>query len=132
MPKRLEVIPPEQWGKDHLSTLLYVETRCVDYGGELSAPHLRRYRGRLGGHDNKKYPTILKDGTEIHLHDDYDCLIDMEAEGLLIYSDGSLNVKLLEPGWVLAHMLRRIRANGGNVVDADVVAILEAVKERGE
>jgi hypothetical protein len=41
--KKLEVprdpVPIELWGKDHWTTLAYIETRCVDYDGVPNHDH---------------------------------------------------------------------------------------------
>ncbi len=77
----LKPIPMEKWGKDHWSTLLYLETLAVDNSGfakpinvkmrtnEIRHPHLVGNIGylslALGG---SKYPTRLKEG-EVKGHD---------------------------------------------------------------
>lgn len=98
-------IPVDKFGKDHNSTLLYVESRCVDHAGKLDRRHMR---------DSPDYPTRLNDGTKVDNHTDYDCLDDFEAADLIAYSNGStgLNpmIELTDAGWTLAHHLRRERA----------------------
>lgn len=91
-------IPVESWGKDHLSTLLYAETRAVDHGGRLSEtdPRMRM---------DRRYPTRLHNGVEVHGHTDYDCLTDAQAAGLLTYEGGV--VTFTDAGWSFVSKLRR-------------------------
>jgi hypothetical protein len=94
-------VDPVMFGKDHWSTFAYVETRCVDYKGVLDGDHMRchgarhpmlagagRRAGVIGGADGAPYPTRLKragDGSPVELsdHDDYDCIDDLIACGLV-------------------------------------------------
>jgi hypothetical protein len=85
-------IPIEKWGHDHWSTLAYIECRCVDHGGKLRNANMRTDYQRhpllldrcgLGDPRGAKYPTRLADGSEQANHDDWDCLNDMAAAGLL-------------------------------------------------
>jgi hypothetical protein len=94
-------IPVESWGRDHLSTILYAETRAVDYGGVLVEidPHMRVARA---------YPTRLHNGVTVEGHTDYDCLTDAQAAGLLTYQDE--RVKFTAAGWKFVGKLRRERA----------------------
>jgi hypothetical protein len=98
----IEHIKPEDWGKDHKSTILYAEARAVDHRGKLpeNDPRMRK--------DGNEYPTRIRDGIEIEGHDDYDCLTDAIAAGFLTYEDGI--VKFTDAGWAYAHALRRERA----------------------
>lgn len=87
-------IEPARFGSDHYSTLLFIETRCVDHGGNMAgtAPHMRwnprrhRLLGQIGqrnpsGMDrvwNPQYSTRLKGGEQPYDgHDDWDCLEDL-------------------------------------------------------
>lgn len=87
-------IEPDRFGKDHFSTLLFIETRCVDHGGYMdgAAPRMRwnprrhRLLGRIGRRGNSftdrawdpKYATRLKGGDQPYDgHDDWDCVEDM-------------------------------------------------------
>lgn len=81
-------VPVELWGKDHLTTLLYVETRVVDYKGVLNGDHLRGLyipTTHTGGSTRRPeaHPTRLKDGATVSPHDDVDCLADFVREGLM-------------------------------------------------
>jgi hypothetical protein len=99
---RREPVPMSRWGRDHWSTLAYVETRTVDHRGTLNHDQMRVDVARhpmfasarlhpLASADT--YPTRLKsvkpgaDGTwgvaELVDHDDYDCLYDAVCLGLV-------------------------------------------------
>lgn len=113
-------ISMKAWGKDHWSTLLYLETRVVDHDGHLAPPQMR---------SGSEYPTRLKAGKVSH-HDDWDCVVDMIEQGLVTLNagphafdptrtsgrqlhrfcaDGAL-VGLTDLGWKVAHQLRRHQA----------------------
>ncbi len=89
-------VPIELWGSDHYDTLAYVETRVVDHGGVLRHPNMRtdaarhpRFFKPVGPtpstpSDGSRYPTRLIGGQKREHHDDWDCLFDMAAEGLVV------------------------------------------------
>lgn len=115
-------IPMDEWGKDHWSTLAYIETRIVDHKGFIDNRHMR---GRVA-----EYPTRLANGAIEPLHSDYDCAEDMIAEGLL--EGGRLSwdevmsypqrdrvrhthiYSLTTKGWKVAEALRAHKGDGGN------------------
>lgn len=84
-------LPIDQWGKDHWSTLAYIESRCVDHGGVLKNANMRTHaarhplfmaRGFGTPSDGSQYPTRYKGG-KIANHDDWDCVYDMVQAGLV-------------------------------------------------
>lgn len=101
--KRPPPIPPEAFGKDHWSTLLYAAHRAVDHDGlRLRAdPRMRTARWRLQvffkAGDSIRNCVDTAPGsavTRLHGdaeappdHDDWDCLDDFEAAGYLRYVD---------------------------------------------
>jgi hypothetical protein len=99
-------IPVEAWGKDHNSMILYAETRAVDHRGKLSAtdPHMRV---------DRRYPTRLHNGVEVHGHTDFDCLADAQAAGFLTWDEGEQIVRFTDDGWTYVHGLRRKIAETG-------------------
>lgn len=120
MKQEAQHIPMSKWGKDHWSTLLYIESICTDGKGVPSAERMRQWPGRprrgvaaygssLMMPPQGEYPTRLKDGTEVREHDDFDCAADMEAEGLVEWHGTGLHpaFKLTDRGWKIAHALRR-------------------------
>lgn len=98
-----DTIPYERFGKDHWSTFLYVEHCAVNRGGLLDPRKLRK--------DGERYPTRLRDGSEVKGHADHDCIRDLRAAGLL---DGDTPT---EKGWELAGRLRQFVAAGGQLTD---------------
>jgi|SRR5579859_2931126 len=102
-------IPVESWGKDHLSTLLYAETRAVDHSGILEEDDPRMRVSR-------KYPTRLHNGVTVEGHTDYDCLLDAQTEGLLTYQNE--RVKFTNAGWQFIGQLRREMAERNYVPSA--------------
>lgn len=113
-------VPMELWGKDHLSTLLYIESRAVDGGGKPKIAQMRQWpghprRGWEGGgmpSGPTAHPTRLKDGSGLSNHDDWDCVSDMEAAGLVEWHGTGLQpiITLTDYGWLVAGALRRHRA----------------------
>lgn len=132
----LEPIPMSKWGKDHWSTLAYLETLAVDHSGiakpvnarmrtnEKRHPHLvggdfGMGIGGLGsGLGGSKYPTRLKDG-EVKDHDDWDCVDDAVEEGLIEDVGTGLNraYKFTKLGKKVMAKLREFKQEGGNFQD---------------
>ena len=124
----MEAIPIEQFAKDHWSMFAYLETRCVDHGGEIDAERIRvngsRHPGmvgdRLGGSGHAwrpDYGTKKKDGTRVDDHDDVDCLDDLEEAGLIIDMISGMGqgcVILTDLGKRIAAELRKHKMEGGN------------------
>lgn len=109
------------FAKDHWSVFAYIETRCVDYYGVPDRRHLRCIPGRHiaqahEGGDSSNYPTRMKDGLVLHNHDDWDCLEDLEREGLLVNEGTAVNpeFRLTPLGWDVAKQLRAHKSKGGN------------------
>lgn len=113
----------EDFGKDHWSVFAYAECCCVDHGGQMEHIRLRinrnkrplggsHYMGHLLGWDTK-YGTRIKDGSiPDPQHDDWDCLEDLEREGLLeIISMVNAFIRLTDEGQKVAEELRRHKMN---------------------
>ena len=105
----MKIVPRSKFGKDHWSTLAYVETRAVDHGGVIDPRHMRDKTTRLW---RPEYATILFDGKKQAGHDDWDCVKDLEAAFLLRQADGKLS--LTRDGWKVVSELRQFRAEGGS------------------
>lgn len=115
------VIPITKWGKDHWSAFLYAETRAIDYKGVLDNRHMRcdpnihpDLVSRLIAPNLTRYPTRLANNELQEDHDDWSCLEDMVAEGLLTmeYLTGNrVKVALLPRGAKVALKLRQHKAN---------------------
>lgn len=120
-----EIIPAERWGRDHFTTLMYIETCVVDQGGIIRG---EKMRSRDPG-----YPTRLRDSQENN-HGDWDCVEDMREAGLLeggerntfeaYYVGEGPNPKkepikafrLTDKGWKLVHALRRWKGEGNTLL----------------
>jgi hypothetical protein len=87
-------VEPDWFGRDHWSTFAYIETRIVDHRGTLNHAHMRCHGGRhplmlaakgdfLGVADGRQFATLLAAGEQLPDHDDYDCIDDLIAAGLL-------------------------------------------------
>lgn len=116
-----ENVPIELFGRDHWSTLAYIETRVVDGVFRISPDvHMRtcRKNWRLAhnrGMISDDYPTRLNNGQEIEKHDDWSCLQDLVYVGLLsTYGKPNLNkmVKITERGYKVVAAIRRHKAKG--------------------
>lgn len=117
-------IPLSKFGKDHWSTLLYIESRVVDNKGTIDKRHMRcnseRHPafGHIGGWKDE-YSTRLSDGELVSGHDDWDCLYDMEEVGLVETRGTGVNpiVALTDGGWSVASRLRQHQGTGKGLSD---------------
>lgn len=126
-----EPIAPAFFGKDHWSLLGYIETLTVDaphgrHGKFVAFDHERmrcdvdRHPGlrgyRIPVTPGKKYPTRLAEMIELHDHDDWDCLADLEAAGIVQTGGTGIlpTVKLTELGQQVSAKLREHKGNEGN------------------
>lgn len=118
-PTEENMISPERFGRDHWSTLAYLETRAVDAGGEIDRRRMRCDRSRhphlVGPYTpefSESYPTRLANGEVQHDHDDWDCFDDLEAAGYLenVGTGAQPRVKLTALGHAKAAELRTARA----------------------
>ena len=127
----MKPIPMSKWGKDHWSTLAYLETLAVDYKGwaipvnammrtnEIRHPHLLGNTGFSSDALNGGgYPTRLKEG-EVKGHDDWDCVDDAIEEGLVEDVGTGLNraYKFTKLGKEVMAKLRQFKMDGGNFGD---------------
>ncbi len=125
-------IPINEWGKDHWSTLAYLETLAVDgrdgwaipvnarmRTNEIRHPHLIGTTGiESDALHGSKYPTRLKYG-EVKGHDDWDCVDDAIKEGLVKDVGTGLNraYKFTKLGKKVIAKLRQHKMDGGNFGD---------------
>ena len=125
-------VPVADWGRDHWSTLAYLETRVVDEGGRVDpyrmrcdgSRHPEKVRFTPGGaHGSGGYPTRLRGGVELAGHDDWDCLEDAIAAGLLKPQDGADKLRnryaLTELGELFCAKLRAHKGHGGSYDNFD-------------
>lgn len=124
MIEKYGTVKMEDWGKDHWSTLAYIECRCVDRKGILDYKHIRcndvdhpelpPEKIYMLGEWHDKYSTRIKDGKQIRGHDDWDCVEDLQAAGLIeIVSMADFQIKMTELGWKITNLLRKHKAAGG-------------------
>lgn len=119
------MVPIEKWGKDHWSTFAYIETVCVDFKGipdrrrvmcnPKRHPNLVGFMPMGGMLDGSKYPIRLFGGEEKFDYDEWDCIDDMEREGLLQNIGTSTNPKfrMTDYGYDVIRKLREHKSNGG-------------------
>lgn len=133
-----DYIPMNQWGKDHWSTLAYLETVMVDCAGfQVGAdPRMRSNRRnarvmreqcarpKRSAHRwspcvvmNPEHGTRLNDGKVLSNHDDWMCVQDMAEAGLFTVGvDGvepGQTLHLSPRGLELCAQLRAHKAQGG-------------------
>ena len=118
-------VPIEKFGKDHWSTLLFLETCAVDNKGNINGdrmrcdidihPGLGNRCSNAPGMRRVKYPTRLKDGYELPNHDDWSCFEDLCAYGLVVWEGTGVNpmVSFTDEGRKVAALLRAHKAAGG-------------------
>lgn len=114
--------PAVDFGKDHWSTLLYIETCCVDNAGRVDRARLRcnperhpHFNSRHHPEWSDDYSTRFRSGERrIPGHDDWDVIEDLEHAGLLerLGTGAQPLFKLTDAGWRRVHALRRERAEG--------------------
>jgi len=122
--KRISI---EAFGRDHWSTLAYIETVCVDNSGVPARDRMRvnqeRHPGLVGEQQARScvkwqdsYSTRLKGNTRVKGHDDWDVADDLAAAGLIEINGTGLHpvFKMTDFGHVIAGRLRIHKANGGN------------------
>lgn len=116
----INTVPVEQFGEDHWSNLLAAEGAGRGYGGRLDpnlkrcnkARHPEEFAARTTRGDWYR-PTVLKDGTAVAGHDDYDCLADLQAAGLLLRHGGTHRVTMTSLGLSVTAQLM------GHMIDTD-------------
>jgi len=113
---RENYVPINMWGRDHWTTIVYVESRAVDFHGKLDNRHMRTDKDlhpQFAHHStDKKYPTRLSRDRIQENHDDWSCLDDAREEGLLhiLYDGGTAIGYLSDLGWFIVGKLRRYKA----------------------
>lgn len=124
-----ESVPLVRWGKDHWSTLAYVAACVAKHRGYLRLEKMRCNpllhhrlvpRGTSLAASSAYAPTHLAGGRTIEKHDDWSCVEDMIAAGLVTMSEEgnatagkSPRFALTAAGRLLAHALAVHRTCGG-------------------
>lgn len=135
-----DYVQPELWGKDHYSTLAYIETKLIESSGYSVRfdPHMRQKRRHfrllgdpsvwnLGVPMERQYGTRLSDGTYLPWHDDWDCVADMWAAGLFLGPaadfDRGAKLQLSDVGHRAVAAIRKFKAQGGNFAECGSVVL---------
>lgn len=120
-------VPVSRWGRDHWSTFAYVcscifDRREVDPRRMRTDPALHPCLAHgdpfgSGVTDGSKYPTRLRGGALASPHDDWSCLDDAEAAGLVVNRGTGLrrDYQLTEAG-LAAHAALAAHFNAGGAV----------------
>lgn len=110
----------DKFGRDHWSTLAYIETLCVDGDGSPHKERMRCIRDRhpayANGQDSTNYPTRLRDGSLLSGHDDWDCADDLERAGFIeqIGTGTHPQFRMTKDGSRVVAELREFKQKGGS------------------
>lgn len=116
------IVPPTEWGKDHWSTLAFLEAMAVDNKGLVKVAYMRtdpdihpKYDHDGEARKRKKYPTRLRDRSELTGHDDWSCMEDMIDARMMfaLMRDRRVWIFLTPFGTDVAGALRAYKAWGG-------------------
>lgn len=114
-------VPISEWGKDHWSTLGYLECRIVDNDGIVDRRHMRCHYGlhpqfAHSGGCASDHPTRLAGGLTADNHDDWSCVEDFIAEGLVVWKGTGIHpiFSLTDLGLSVCGKLRKHKAKGGS------------------
>lgn len=133
-----DYVPAVLWGRDHYSTLAYVETQLVDNRGyrvvfdnrmRQNRRHYRLLPGpKSGGVAMKpEHGSRLSDGTYLAWHDDWNCVQDMLHAGLFQGDsedwDVGFELKLTDRGHAVVAAVRKHNASGGTFSDCGPMAL---------
>ena len=104
-------VPMHLFGKDHWSTLGYLECHAIDNKGVIDHNHMRGMYGNDVG-----YPTRLASGVTLPNHSDFDCMEDLESAGLLQNKGSGINplIKMTAKGSLVCAAIRAHKADGGS------------------
>ena len=114
-------VPLIAWGKDHWSTLAFLENMAVDNGGLVRVTHMRTHPSVHPKYDHdgeaserKAFPTRLRDGSELTCHDDWSCMEDMIDAGMMfaLMRDRKVWVNFTPFGSDVVGALRAFKARG--------------------
>ena len=133
-----EFIPITMWGKDHWSTLAYIDSVIAEHSFYPITidSHMRTKRETYDYFLMNKakkfgfitqpyynflssdaYGTKLNDGTTVMAHDDYSCIVDFAKEGLLNIDENSIitnkKIKFSDKGLTVMNCLHKHKVNGG-------------------
>lgn len=131
----MKTVPIEQWGKDHWSTFAYMMACVTTKGGKIDQRKMRcdpeLHFGLAHLFERECHPTRLRDGSELHNHDDWSCLEDIEEYKLLSHIGTGINpgiVSALEPAWPIAKWMWEQEKNGKRWSDVPLSLIEHLIK----
>ena len=139
----LPIVAIADFGKDHWGLLAYLETVVVDKKGQVDYVCLRcnpvRHPHQFGRRP-KSYHWSVAHGTrlkgffrpgaqpdldrQLAQHDDFDCMIDLEENGLIIATGLFDSVVLTPLGREVANKLREHKAAGSEFATFEAPAAL--------
>lgn len=122
-----DYISMDRWGHDHWSVLGYIETCIVDNYGIIKNQRMRcntrLHREFAHSVDGAMHPTRLREGV-VENHDDWSCLEDMVAAGLVVaefrqqnnyfFGSSEARVRFTPLGQQIALQLRAHKQDGGD------------------
>lgn len=131
------MVKEQQFGKDHWSTLAFLETQIVDRTLPIDLRRMRvndSKRGFSNGNMNifpsdksihkwiDEWSTELKDGSLSSGHDDIDVVDDLEKFGYLNNNGTHINIipKLTEKGLKVCNAIRKHKGEGGSFATFDL------------
>lgn len=119
-------IPLQYFGRSHWSVLGFLEECAVKHAGQVPKDKMRTDPVRHGAYVDPEHRdkmreimeralTWLANGAVMEDHDDWDCAGDLAAAGLLAVKGAEMYpmFELTDPGYIVAHSLRRHLARGG-------------------
>jgi len=150
----VSTVHPDRFGKDHWSMLAYVET-CVDGSegvGQMSRKKLRcnsathplnahmsswdrRWGTKLAGYfsfaDRADVDKSVSAGLMLPDHDDWDCLVDLEAAGYVeVISMAGCLVRMTDHGQEVCAQIRAHKVSGGHFGSFVLRAVAQEAVER--
>lgn len=125
----MKPIPMKKWGRDHWSTFAYLMSCVTTKGGEIDRRKMRCHRKLHPGLTNEAshmggaFPlTRLKNGRTVRMHDDWSCLDDIVAAGLLVHVGTGMHPGRVEAtlgAWPFAKWIWRAEAQRYSWRDVD-------------
>lgn len=124
----MQKVTESQFGKDHWSTLAFLETQIVDKSLPIDLKRMRVNETKRAFNNGspfgwrEHYSTILKDGSVASGHDDIDVLDDLEEYGYIKNNGTHINIcpELTDKGWKVCEAIRKHKGIGGSFKTFDL------------
>lgn len=118
----------KKFGKDHWSTLMFLETQIVDKAFPIDLRRLRINSIKRPFGNGCPFPwsdsngTRFKDGSINANHDDIDVIDELEEAGYIENCGTVINIypKLKDKGWKVCEALRKHKGSGGSFKTFDL------------